>query len=156
MSNSNLITKEGLDLAKSEMISCQEKRKEIIEQLVAARALGDLRENGAYQGARKAQEEIDKRISYLENIILKAKMVDLSQIKEVNCVTFGSSIKIKQDDKVLNFKIVGDYESDISKGKISINSPIIKACLGAKIGKIVIFEMPNGSEKEIEILDISI
>ncbi len=149
------ITKEGIEKAKNESKELLERRAKNLEELVAARALGDLRENGGYIAAKQAQIEIDRRVRVLDQVISKAKIIDTETITSFEIVKFGLKVHIEHEEgRTEHFHIVGEYESDIKNKRISITSPIGRALIGRKMNEWVDIEMPNGSEKSLKIIKI--
>ncbi|RZD17462.1 MAG: transcription elongation factor GreA [Candidatus Acididesulfobacter guangdongensis] len=119
-----------------------------------ARAHGDLSENAEYSAAKEKQSFLEGKIIELEDKIARAQIIDISKICEEKIV-FGAKIKLMDLDigTEVSYQIVGDTESDISKGKISISSPIAKALIGKHVGDEVTINVPKG-KREFEVLDI--
>jgi transcription elongation factor GreA len=119
-----------------------------------ARAHGDLSENAEYSAAKEKQSFLEGKIIELEDKIARAQIIDISKICEEKIV-FGAKIKLMDLDigTEVSYQIVGDTESDISKGKISISSPIAKALIGKRVGDEVTINVPKG-KREFEVLDI--
>ncbi len=119
-----------------------------------ARAHGDLSENAEYSAAKEKQSFLEGKIIELEDKIARAQIIDISKICEEKIV-FGAKIKLMDLDigTEVSYQIVGDTESDISKGKISISSPIAKALIGKCVGDEVTINVPKG-KREFEVLDI--
>lgn len=148
------ITKQGLEELQKELDYLKlEKRPEVINALKDARAQGDLSENAEYDSARQAQAEVEGRIAELE-----AMMEKVVVIKEVSKdkVSIGNTVTIKyiDDDETEEYTIVGVKEADPFNNKISNESPIAKAIMGFKAGKIVTVDSPNG-KYEVEIVSIA-
>ena len=117
-----------------------------------ARALGDLSENADYDAARNEQAQIEGRIVELEKIL---EIAELIEKKDTDSVGLGTTVKIKylEDDDVEEYRIVGSKEADPSEDKISNESPLAKAIMGAKAGEVRSVESPNG-KYDVEILEI--
>jgi len=150
------ITKEGYEKIKAELERLKKvERKEVIKAIEEARGHGDLSENAEYDAAKERQGMIEARIAELESKMARFDVIDTSKLKG-DKVVFGATVKIENLDtgEIKKYKIVGPDESDISKGKISILSPIARALVGKKVGDCVIVNAPNG-EIEYEILEIS-
>jgi transcription elongation factor GreA len=128
------------------------KRREIAEQLHVAKGMGDLSENAEYHEARDEQAKIEFRISQLEQILKHAIILDH---KKGDTVEIGSQVTlIKTDSKEeQNLTIVGSEEADISKGKISNQSPLGIVMIGKKKGEIFEFKTARG-KTEYKILDV--
>lgn len=128
------------------------KRKEIAEQLEAAKALGDLSENAEYHSAREAQAAMESRIMDIENILKNAVIVGTRHKTDV--VGIGSVVLVKCGKEEKTFTIVGSEEADIRSGKISNKSPLGEAMMGKKKGETFTYVTPAG-EKKCEILRIT-
>ena len=121
------------------------KRVEVAKQLEVARAHGDLRENAEYDAAKEAKAQLESRIRSLEDRLVSAKVVDVKGAP-TDKIYFGTKVDLKNKktgDRV-TFYFVSDDESDVSNGKISINSPIGKSLLGHKEGETVDVRVPAG------------
>ena len=142
--NEVYVTEQGLEDMKKELEYLKmEKRPAVIEALKEARALGDLSENAEYDAARNEQSEVENRIVTLEKQIEKAiviKNVDKSKVNVGNTV----ELEYVEDNETEKYTIVGIKEADPFDNKISNESPIAKAILGAKLGDIRDVESPNG------------
>lgn len=130
-------------------------RKKISEQIAEARAQGDLSENAEYDAAKEAQGMLEMKISKLEEVLSKARILDESNIDTSKALIL-SKVKVKNHklNKVFDYTLVSEKEADIKSGKISVQSPIGKGLLGKEVGDIVDIEVPNGTMK-FEILEIS-
>lgn len=142
--NEVYVTEQGLEDMKKELEYLKmEKRPAVIEALKEARALGDLSENAEYDAARNEQSDIENRIIVLEKQIEKAVVIKNSGNDEVNV---GNTVEIEYvgEGDTEKYTIVGIKEADPFENKISNESPIAKAILGAKTGDIRDVESPNG------------
>ena len=119
------------------------KRPEIIKALKDARALGDLSENADYDAARAEQAQIEGRILELEKIMENAEIIEN---KKSDVVELGVTVKLNyvDDEEEETYRIVGSKEADPSNNKISNESPIAKAIMGAKVGEVRAVATPNG------------
>lgn len=132
------------------------RRKEVAQKLKEAREQGDLSENAEYDAAKDEQRDIEARIEELEKILKNVEVVDMEDDSEnLEKVSFGLAVKVKDNEfgDEMEFKIVGATEANSLKGKISNESPLGKALIGAKKGDIVSVEAPAGVI-EYTILDI--
>ncbi len=151
------ITPEGYEKLKKELERLKTvERKEVIEAIKEARAHGDLSENAEYDAAKERQGLIEAKIAELESKIGRFEVIDSSNFTG-DKVVFGVYVEIEnvENGEKRRYRIVGPDEADISKGYISVISPIAKALMGKSIGDTVIVRAPGG-DKEYEILDISV
>lgn len=139
-----LVTKEGLEKMKKELDELRStKRAEIAQRLKAAIAMGDLFENSEYDEAKNAQAFLEGRILQLEQQIRTAQVIEKAAKGRVDV---GSTVLIEDMEEHLQEKvtIVGSTESNPFEGRISNESPVGRALMGAKAGDIVEAEAPNG------------
>ena len=141
-----ILTQEGYDNIEKELEYLRtEKRAEIAERIKVALGFGDLSENSEYDEAKNAQAENENKIAELENKIRYAKIIDE---KDIDTKTFqiGNIVKLHdiEFDEDVEYTIVGSTEVDLAENKISNESPIGKALLGAKKGAEVEVEAPVG------------
>lgn len=135
-SKQTYLTQKGLSDAKTELEYLKKtKRTEIAEKIHQAREYGDLTENSEYDSAMEEQALIENRISELENILKNVKVI--AEESRNDFVVIGSTVKIDMDDGIDEFKIVGRVEADPSKKRISNESPLGAALLGAKKDEVV-------------------
>jgi len=129
-------------------------RANIAKEIATARAHGDLKENAEYHAAKEKQVHLEKRISLLEEFIVKAQVIDPSKLPH-NRISFGSTVKLLDLDTEEEFEytIVGAVESNVEKGLISYNSPLAKALIGKKEGSDLLADLPKGV-KEFEVLKV--
>lgn len=145
-SNDVYLTQDGLEKLKSEYDGLTKvKRKEIAEKIAAARELGDLSENTAWQQAREEQSFIEGRIEELEEIFRNVKII--VDERSGGVISLGSKVKLHIDGDMEEFHIVGAPEADPKQRKISHESPLGKALLGKKVGDIVEIDAPLGKVK---------
>ena len=153
----NLLTREGLKKYEDELHDLKVvRRKEVAQKIKEAREQGDLSENAEYDAAKDEQRDIEARIEGLEKILKNVEVVDMEDDNhDLERVSFGLSVKVKDNEfgDEMEFKIVGATEANSLKGKISNESPLGKALIGAKKGDVVSVEAPAG-EIEYTILDI--
>ncbi len=129
-----------------------EGRIDIAEKLKVARSYGDLSENSEYDEAKSEQAKIEARINELEYQLDHAEIID---VEDADAVSIGKTVTVKRlsDGVDATYEIVGFSQSDPSHGKISDESPVGKALMGAKAGQKVVVEAPIGN-LEYEILSI--
>ena len=125
-------------------------RIDIAEKLKVARSYGDLSENSEYDEAKSEQAKIEARITELEYQLDHAEIIDVA---DNDAVSMGSKVVVRRlsDGFEATYEIVGFAQSDPAGGKISDESPVGKALIGAKIGETVVVEAPIGN-LEYEIL----
>ena len=151
-----MISAEGLKKLKEELEYLKtSKRKEIAEAIKTARGFGDLSENSEYDEAMNEQAQVEARIAELEEMLKDVKVIDESAIK-TDAVAVGNRVKVFHEKmgKEVEYTIVGSSESDPAVKKISDESPIGKALLGASIGETVKAETPGG-DIVMKVLEIS-
>ncbi|WP_341748463.1 MULTISPECIES: transcription elongation factor GreA [unclassified Candidatus Tisiphia] len=150
------ITHKGFDSLEKEIKHLKHiERPKVIEAIATARDFGDLSENAEYHAAREKQSFIEGRILDLEDKIARAKIIDTSKLSG-DTIKFGALVKLIDDEteEIVIYHIVGEYEADITKKRVSIVSPIAKALIGKGVGDIVEVTTPKGS-KSYEVLEVS-
>lgn len=149
------ITKEGYTKLENEIKQLKSHdRPEIIKAIATAREYGDLSENAEYHAAKEKQSYIEGRIADLSAKLASAEIIEMENIVS-DKVKFGASVTlVDEDDIKSSYVIVGEYEANISKGLISIGSPLAKALIGKRAGDAVELETPKG-DKFLEILEIA-
>lgn len=141
-----LLTQEGYDKLEKELEYLRtEKRAEVAERIKIALGFGDLSENSEYDEAKTAQAENEAKIADLENKIRYAQIIDESEI-DTKTVQVGNVVKVldMEFDEEETYTIVGSTEVDLSQNRISNESPIGMALLGAKKNEIVEVNAPAG------------
>ena len=141
-----LVTREGLEKMQKELDELRStKRAEIAQRLKAAIAMGDLSENSEYDEAKNAQAENEAKIAELENKVRYAKIIDEKDI-DTKTVQIGNTVTLYdiEFDEEVEYTIVGSTEVNLAENKISNESPIGKALLGAKKGATVEVNAPAG------------
>ena len=144
-----LLTQEGYDNLEKELNYLRtEKRAEIAERIKVALGFGDLSENSEYDEAKNAQASNEVKIAELENKLRYAKIIDESEI-DTKTVQVGNVVKVLdiEFDEEIEYTIVGSTEVNLAENKISNESPLGKALLGAKKNQIVEVNAPAGIMK---------
>ena len=155
MEKKNILTYEGLKKLEDELKDLKVvRRKEVAQKIKEAREQGDLSENAEYDAAKDEQRDIEARIEELEKILKNAEVVDEEEV-DLDKINVGCRVKIldMEFDEELEYKVVGSTEANSLTGKISNESPVGKAILGAKIGDVVTVETPAG-DLQYKILEI--
>jgi len=144
-----LLTKEGYEKLEKELEYLKtEKRSEISERIKTALGFGDLSENSEYDEAKNSQASNEAKIAELENKLRYARIIDESEI-DTKMIQVGNKVTILdiKSNEELEYTIVGSTEVDLFQNKISNESPIGSALLGAKKGDIIEAETPGGKAK---------
>jgi len=130
-------------------------RKRMAERIAEARSYGDLSENAEYDAAKEEQGLFELKISKLEDLLGRARIVDASSLPK-DQIHILSSVKVKNlnSSKVFNYILVSPEEADLEKGKIAMSSPVGQALMGKKVGEIVAAKVPAGVIK-FEIMKIN-
>ena len=141
-----LLTQEGFDNIEKELEYLRtEKRAEIAERIKVALGFGDLSENSEYDEAKNAQAENEAKIAELENKVRYAKIIDEKDI-DTKTVQVGNTVKLYdiEFEEEVEYTIVGSTEVNLAENRISNESPIGKALIGAKKGAEIEVEAPAG------------
>ena len=146
MEKKNLMTYAGLKKLEDELHELKGvRRKEVAEKIKEAREQGDLSENAEYDAAKDEQRDIEARIEELEAILKNAEVVveDEADTEKINV---GCKVLVYDEEfeEEVEFKIVGSTEANSLQGKISNESPLGKALIGAKVGDEISVEAPAG------------
>lgn len=152
-----ILTQEGYDKIEETLEELKTKvRDEIRERIKVALGYGDLSENSEYDEAKAALAENEDKIAELENKLKHARIIDESEI-DTKVVQIGNTVKVHdvEFDEDVTYTIVGSTEVDLLNNKISNESPIGQALLGAKNGQTVEAKAPNGIMK-FKVLSITI
>ena len=151
-----ILTQEGYDNLDKELNYLKtEKRTEIAERIKVALGFGDLSENSEYDEAKNAQASNEIKIAELENKLRYAKIIDESEI-DTKTVQVGNKVKIldMEYNEEIEYTIVGSTEVDLAQNRISNESPIGAALIGAKKNQVIEVNVPVGVMK-YKILAIS-
>ena len=151
----NLLTYAGLKKLEDELHDLKVvKRKEVAEKIKEAREQGDLSENAEYDAAKDEQRDIEARIEEIEKILKNAEVVVEDEV-DLDRINVACKVKVHdyEFDEDMELKIVGSTEANSLEGKISNESPVGKALIGAHTGDVVEVEMPMGIMK-YKVLEI--
>lgn len=155
MEKKNILTYGGLKKYEDELQELKVvRRKEVAQKIKEAREQGDLSENAEYDAAKDEQRDIEARIDEIEKILKNAEVVVEEEV-DLDKISVGCRVKIldMEYDEELDYKIVGSTEANSLKGKISNESPVGKALLGAKVGEVVTVETQAG-DLNYKVLEI--
>ena len=142
----NILTYEGLKMYEDELHELKVvKRQEVAQKIKEAREQGDLSENAEYDAAKDEQRDIEARIEELEKILKNAEVVVEDEV-DLDKINIGCKVKILdlEYNEELEYKIVGSTEANSLKGKISNESPVGKALIGARVDDVVSVETQVG------------
>ena len=126
-------------------------RAEMAERIKAARELGDLKENAEYHDAKDAQAVLETKILRLRDQLRRAEIVEAESGSET--VTFGSRVRLAEGGRELDYTLVSAVDADAAQGRLSVESPVAKALLGARKGDTVEITTPKGSRR-LEVVSI--
>ena len=150
----NILTYEGLKALEDELHELKvNRRREVAQKIKEAREQGDLSENAEYDAAKDEQRDIELRIEEIDKILKNAEVV-VDDDTDSSIINVGCKVKIRdlEFDEEMEYKIVGSTEANSLQGKISNESPVGRALIGAQKGAVVEVETPAGVIK-YEILD---
>ncbi len=154
MAKEQLYTPEGYQkLVEEREYLIKTRREEVKNDIAVARSFGDLSENSEYDEARNEQAKVEARIKELDELIEHAVVIDESKI-DTSVVSIGSTVKVQDGDDVVEYNIVGSNEADPFMFKISDQSPVGRALIGARAGKEVTVETPAGT-LTLKVLEVS-
>ena len=145
-SKKHILTYEGLKKYEDELQDLKiHRRQEIAQKIKEAREQGDLSENAEYDAAKDEQRDIEARIEELEKILKNAEVVVEDDV-DLDTINIGCTVDVydKEFEEEIVFQLVGSTEANSLEGKISNESPVGKALLGAKVGDIVNVETQAG------------
>jgi len=157
MSDVIYVTEEGLQKLKDELDQLRGiERPMISRQIAEARDKGDLSENAEYAAAKEAQGMLEMKISKLEDIVARSRIIDETKIDTLT-VRILNRVKIrnKANNSVMEYQLVPESEANFKIGKIAVNSPIAQGIIGKKVGDIVQIKVPSGVIP-FEIVEISL
>lgn len=140
------ITKEGLEKIKAELERMKTvERKEVQRMIGEAKSYGDLSENSEYDAAKTKEAQLETKIIELENKIKYAKIISEDGMNSSH-IRIGSTVRLYDEefDEEVEYRIMGEDESDPLNGKISNTSPVGSALLGKTIGDVVKVQTPGG------------
>lgn len=140
------VTEEGLQKLKDELNQLRLVERPLISKMLAdARDKGDLTENAEYAAAKEAQGMLEMKISKLEDVIARSRIIDETKI-DTSTVRILNKVRIKNktSNQVMEYQIVPESEANFKLGKIAVNSPIAMGLIGKKVGDTVQIKVPSG------------
>ena len=151
-----VLTYEGMQKMEKELTELKTvKRQEVAQKIKEARAQGDLSENAEYDAAKEEQGEIETRIAELEKLLRNAEIID-EDVINADVVQLGNRVKLwdEEFEEELEYSVVGSTEADPMAGRISNESPVGEALIGAKVGDVIEVQTPGGVST-FKVLEIS-
>ena len=142
------ITPEGLQALKAGLADLEGRaRRELAERIKRARELGDLSENAEYHAAKEEQAHLETRILRLVDRLRDARVVEAPA--DASVVSFGGTVTVTDlaAGKAHTWTLVGATEADLKQGKLSAESPVAQALLGAAPGEEVPVQTPRGTKR---------
>lgn len=154
MTDSNLITAEGLESLKDELARLEDGgRREIAERIKTAREWGDLKENSEYHDAKNDQAHLETKIAKLRERISSAEIVE-EAVTAQGVVAFGNTVVVRDGGGIeRRWKIVSSHDAAPAQGKISAESPVARGLLGLRVGDVARVALPRG-ENQLTVLGI--
>ena len=149
------MTRQGYDKLEADLRELKTvDRPRIVKEIEVARAHGDISENAEFHAAKERQSHIEGRIRQLEDKLARAQVIDPSG-PAPESVRFGVTVVLldAESDEEVTYTLVGEDESDIATGKLSISSPIARALLGKGVDDVVRVQVPKGT-REFEVREI--
>ena len=150
------MTPEGKQALEQELQQLKSvERPRIIAAIAEAREHGDLKENAEYHAAREQQGFCEGRIQEVEAKLSKAQIIDVTKLPKNGRVIFGATVTVLKCDteEEITYRIVGDDESDIKSGLLSINSPIARGLIGKEVDDVATITTPAG-KVDFEIVQV--
>ena len=150
------LTKEGEKKLREELNKLKLERPKIIKAIAEAREHGDLKENAEYHAAREQQSMNEARIKDIEFKLGSSEIIDSKFSENKNQTIFGSTVELlnTKDNSKIKYQLVGEDEADLTKNKISFNSPIAIGFMNKMVGDIITISVPKG-ELSFKVINIS-
>ncbi len=150
------LTKEGEKKLQEELKNLKLERPKITKAIAEAREHGDLKENAEYHAAREQQGLVEAKIKDIEFKLGNSEIIDNKSTDKKNQIIFGCTVELLNinDNSKIKYQIVGDEEADLTKNKISFNSPIGQGLINKKVGDEITITIPKG-ELNLKVIDIT-
>jgi len=155
---SNYITLEGMQRLQQKLNALVEERPRVLEQIQAARELGDLSENAEYHAAKEKQRNIDGELTYLNSRMATLKIIDPSTLPK-DSIRFGAYVKLEETTtgEIFKYRLVGVdevYDRDDGILQVSLASPLGKSMIGKKMNEVFVVKAPIG-DRTFKVLEIT-
>jgi len=150
------LTKDGELKLQEELRNLKLERPKITKAIAEAREHGDLKENAEYHAAREQQGMVEAKIKDLEFKLANSEIIENKPTENKDQIIFGSFVELLNidDNSKIKYQLVGEDEADLSKNKISFNSPIAKGLIGKKVDDVITIIAPKG-ELNFKIIKIN-
>ena len=150
------LTKDGEVKLQEELRNLKLERPKITKAIAEAREHGDLKENAEYHAAREQQGMVEAKIKDIEFKLANSEIIENKTSENKDQIIFGSFVELLniEDNSKIKYQLVGEDEADVSKNKISVNSPIAKGLIGKKVGNVITIIAPKG-ELNFKIIKIN-
>ena len=154
--NKTPLTKDGELKLQEELKNLKLERPKITKAIAEAREHGDLKENAEYHAAREQQGLVEARIKDIEYKLANSEIIESDPSNDTTEIVFGCSVELLnlEDNSKIKYQIVGEDEADLTKNKISFNSPIGKGLINKKIGDVITISVPKG-ELNFKVININ-
>jgi transcription elongation factor GreA len=149
------MTRSGYEKLQTELRRLKtQDRNAIVREIEAARAHGDISENAEFHAAKERQGHIEGRIAVVEDRLARALVIDATG-QAGDSVRFGATVVLVdvETDEEVTYTLVGEDESDVASGLISVTSPVARALLGKAVADEVVVRVPRGT-RQLEIREI--
>ena len=150
------LTKDGEVKLQEELRNLKLERPKITKAIAEAREHGDLKENAEYHAAREQQGMVEAKIKDIEFKLANSEIIENKPSENKDQIIFGSFVELLniEDNSKIKYQLVGEDEADLTKNKISVNSPIAKGLIGKKVGNVITIIAPKG-ELNFKIIKIN-
>jgi transcription elongation factor GreA len=149
------MTRGGYDKLEEELRRLKSiERPKIVKEIETARAHGDISENAEFHAAKERQSHLEGRVRTIEDKLARALVIDPSG-QSTEEIRFGVTVDLEDTDTGdrVTYTILGEEESDVASGRISVTSPVARALLGKTVGDSVTVRVPKGV-RILEVLEI--
>ena len=151
------MTRQGYEALKEELDHLKKvERPKNVKEIEEARAHGDISENAEFHAAKERQSQLAGQIAMTEDKLARAQVIDPSG-QDADRVRFGTTVRLEdtESSEEVRYQIVGEDEANISKGQISVTSPVARALINREVGDEVTVKVPKGT-RVFEVLEIAV